>query len=76
MVGGHHNMRNYTLGRLRTTALGRFGFVWGCCFICLFWWWWFEIGFFCIVLAALELHSVDQAGLKLNFLPLPPKCWD
>ena len=46
-------------------------------FIYLFWF--FKTGFLCvIVLGALELALIDQAGLKLReiCLPLPPECWD
>ena len=37
----------------------------------------FPTGFLCVALEpVLELALVDQAGLELTGLPLPPECWD
>jgi hypothetical protein len=37
----------------------------------------FETGFFCIVLAVLELTLKTRLALNSEIrLPLPPKCWD
>lgn len=38
--------------------------------------WFFERRFFYAALAILEPACVDQTGLKLSRLPLPPSYWD
>lgn len=43
-------------------------------FVCLFVLFVVETGSYYITLAVLELTIIDQAGLKLRALPLPPEC--